>query len=463
MKQILKVDFDKVICKEFLGMNAVYHGFAFMQEAILRGENEEDFKKELRAAKEANVKIARTMFAPFMNCRTIEGPYDMKCRRMDAMRRWCSELKKEKIDVAMQAGWHFTENTFWGHEQINVEKDPYFFAEWVYQSMDYLINDCGLDNIKYLILFTEPTSHERRLLPDGYDSWNYYVPVVKAIDKRFRDGGLRGKLKFVGPNNTNYGRHLQNAVDELNDIIDIYSGHDYNFANHFEWRDMCRSFSGIVARSGKPFWLDEYGMQLEIFRGLPQYGTYLAQIVAASVAAGHQTSLIWTIFDQLHCNGKSACELEPCTEENTSHNYNIDSFHNGVHRWGLKYWEHDNVENPGGFYPAWYAYCLLANALGGEKVSSCFSEDAMTVYACAVKSGDDFSIVAINSNAVPADIMLDTNAAGIKTIYRYNFAPWSNDKFYETKNEPQLLTMSDGKLSDILPKGGFCVYRTIKL
>lgn len=467
MRQTLKVDFGNIICDEFLGMNAVYHGFGLMKEYELRGGTEADIDREIAYAKKANLKIARTFFSIATNCRAVEGPYDMNTERMQAYCRWFQKMKDNGIDIALECGGGATH---FGHETIDAERHPQMFAEWAYQTLSYLICERGFTNIKYLSLFVEPTTNERRLIPEGYpDAWSYYVPVVRTLDERLKRGGIRDKLKFVGPNNSERGRHLANAVADLGDVIDIFSGHFYNYVQHWEWKLMSNDFTRIVKPTGKPFWMDEYGIQMELLRNTPQYGTKLASIVAASVAAGHQTTLIWTLFDQMHL-GRGACQLEPATVENTNHTYNIDSFFDGVHRWGLRHWVRDTIPEAGEAYPAWYGYCLLSNALGGEQVKTCFSSDGCedyfsaaanksTAYVCAVKSGDDFTVVAVNSNASPSDILLDTNG-GDRTIYRYSFEPWSDEPFYCAQKEPVKLEMKGGKLEDTLPKGGFCVYST---
>lgn len=465
VKQRLKVDFDKVICEKFLGLNAVYHGFAYMKEYEARGGCDADVEREIAYAKKANLKIARTIFGLGYFADSIDGPFNMDTERMQNFCKWLKITKDNGIDIALECG-SFTGSTFFGHEKMDPERDPQKFAEGYYQVLKYLILEKGFTNIKYLSLFIEPTTNERRPIPDGFpDVWSYYVVVVKAIHERLIKGGIRDKVKLVGPNNSERGRHIANAVADLSNEIDIFSGHFYNYVQHWEWKLMCNDFARIVAPTGKPFWMDEYGIQMELLRNTPQYGTMIANIVSASVSAGHQTTLIWTLFDQLHLTGG-----KEFSKDDTLHIYNMDSFHDGVHRWGLRRWIRDNIPEAGEAYPAWYAYCLLANALGGENVSTCFTDDGSedyfttsrsntTDYVCATKSGDDITVVAVNSNAFPSEIILDTNG-GNRTIYRYSFEPWSDDKFYCAQNEPIKMEMRDGKLEDTLPKGGFCVYST---
>lgn len=440
MENLIKIDFDKVLCENFLGLNAVYHPFAIREELKEFGQTEEDFAEELKLLKEANLKIARPVSS-------LNNDKDIP-----VLKRWCEALKEIGIDVAIQPGWGMGET----YDNTFDEKFLESYTDNVCKNASYLINDCGLDNIKYLILYTEATTVDDYAHPEGFTVWEYYVKVVRALHEKFKKTGLGDKIKFVGPNNSERGRHLDDAVNELDDVIDIYSGHFYNYVHQWEWKSMCEDFSDIVKPTGKPFWLDEYGMQLEMFRETPQYGTQLALIAAASVAAGHQTSLLWTLMDQKF----------PGSSGNS-----IDSFHNGVHRWGLYHWKHDDIEEAGKPYPAWYAYCLLANALGGENVSSVKSGERFSgwreatkyvVHACAVKSGNDFTIVVINQNACPERVHIETNASD-GTLYRYSFEPMCNDGSYATGKAPVTVEMKNGVIEDTLPHSGFCVYRTSKL
>lgn len=463
--QKIHVDFNRTLCGDFLGMNAVYHGNTYMPEYAMRGYTEADRAVEYARLHEARLRIARTMFTPMLNCRSLDGPIDMHCQRMEAIRRWCQDMKEQGIEVALQAGWHFSTNTYWGHEGPDPKTDPDRFADWAAASFSYLMDECGLDNIKYVFLFTEPTSYQSGLLPEGYDLWSYYVPMVRAIDRKFREAGLRDRLKFVGPNNTSGGVHLAEAVRDLNDVIDIYSGHDYNYAHQGQWANMAQKMAEIVAPTGKPFWMDEYGMQLEVFRSAPQYGTYIAGIIAASMAAGHQTTLIWTLLDQVHTDNSYPMEIPDGVTDLVPHYNNRDSFHDGSHRWGLASFPCDGFEGAGGLYPAWYAYCLLSKAVGGTmdggKVRSVYTDhmtDALTLYSMAVQQGEDRTFVAVNSDAAPAEFTVDGLPDGV--YFRHTFAPFANRPGYGTLDTPVRVRCENGMIHDTLPAGGVVAYST---
>lgn len=182
----------------------------------------------------------------------------MKCQRMEALRKWCQDMKDIGVSIALQAGWSFPADLYYGHTMPDPEKDPENIAKWAAESFKYLIKDCGLDNIKYVILFTEPTG-KGMCEQEGLrhlNRWDYYAHTCHVIDRTFREYGLRDLVKFVGPNNSSGGLHLEEAVRDLDDIIDIYSGHDYNYNRQYHWENMARRMSQIVESTGKPFWMD---------------------------------------------------------------------------------------------------------------------------------------------------------------------------------------------------------------
>ncbi|MBZ5581170.1 MAG: hypothetical protein LAQ30_03010 [Acidobacteriia bacterium] len=116
--------------------------------------------------------------------------------------------------------------------------------------MREIVETRGFRNVKYLILCTEPTSYNSGAVPPGETQWSYYAKAVRAIDARLRADGRRALVKLVGPNNSGGGVFLKEAVAELNDVIDIYSGHAYNKAGYDEWLAVCRKMAETVFTAG---------------------------------------------------------------------------------------------------------------------------------------------------------------------------------------------------------------------
>jgi hypothetical protein len=451
--QILKVHDRDIVCDDFLGLSAVYHGFARFPEIIAAGFTDSDRELEYGFVQSSNIKIARTMFLPAYNCADIYGPYDMQNPRMQAFTDWCADMKRIGVDIAIQSAWHYSRDTYFGHDKPDPEKDPPAFADWVCQSLDYLIRERQLDNIKYMFLFTEPTGYSSGITPDGYDIWTYYVKICNILNDKLKAYGLRDKIKLVGPNNSGGGTHLAEALRDLDGVIDIYTGHDYNHVSFGSWVHMARRMKSVVGP--KPFWMDEYGMQLEIFRQTPEYGTYLASIIAASIQAGHQTSLIWILTDQLYAGWRYDYENIDFTDAN-----NTDSFHQGVHRWGLTRWRRDtdvsaNTVIP---YPAWYAFKLISNAFAGRenhgKAQSFACDNSLWCLTAAVADATGYTVLAVNYSAEqqPVEIVFDNI---VSKIFRQRTYDVRN---YDAEPEVTLVQAVDGTLRVTLPAGGFAVF-----
>ncbi len=462
--QKIKVDLNETLCDDFLGLSAVYHGFNYNKEYEMRGYTAADREVEYKRLKETRVKIVRSWFYPNYNCADICGPYDMKCQRMEAMRKWCQDMKDMEIDIAFQAGWHFPDNLYYGHEKPDDKVDAYNYANWAAETFKYLIVDCGLDNIKYAILFTEPTGNgmcEQEGLKH-WNRWDYYAHTIRILDKVFKEKGIRHLVKFVGPNNSAGGLHLENAVRDLNDVIDIYSGHDYNYNRQYHWENMARRMSEAVKSTGKPFWMDEYGMQMDTLHDTAIYGAYIAQIVSASISCGHQTPMIWTLFDQLFPSGTPFEVPENATDDG-SHNMNRDGFMNGVHHWGVTTFPCDDIDGAGSVYPSYYAYVMLSKALGGKpnegKVRTVKTYHATTLYSAASVQGEDFSILAVNSNPRKEPVIIEGLPEG-KTLYKHVFDPYSRLPEFGTANKPLKHTVTNGEVTTVIPDGGFVIFST---
>ena len=123
----------------------------------------------------------------------------------------------------------------------------------------------------------------------------------------------------------------------------------------------------------------------------------------------------------------------------------------------------DDYENAGAPYESWYAYRLLAQGLGmeigGGLLSTVEVEHALTLYGGAVTQGDDYAVVVVNTNATPADLVLDLDGR-TRPLWRHVYAPFSDLPACGTEAAPKLLSAKDGLLHDTLPKSGFAVYST---
>jgi hypothetical protein len=443
----LKVHLDRVVQPDYLGVNAVYHGFAFMPEEEARQMTDADRDREFDRVGRMGLHIARTWYRPDWACgSSLENAPDWESPKMQAFYRWLAEMRRRNVDVALQAGWWFTGDTYLGSPSPDPARDLERYSRWVSESIHQIVELRGFGNVKFLVLFTEPTSGRGGIVPAGDTQWSYYVKMVRAIDQRLRADGRRSLVRLVGPNNNRGGLHLKEAAADLNDAIDIYSGHDYNKSGYDEWFAMCRKMADTVASTGKPLWLDEFGKQDEAYRETGAYGNYLAQVVAASINAGLQTSLQWLLFDQLY--------VAPLDRSSGK-----DSFYGGVHRWGSCKWPHDTVEDAASCYPQWDAVSLMSKYLGGGSGTKAFECESGEIVKAAATSpgGSGISVLVVNTSESPQRFSIDLlKHRGKWTLHRHLYDPGNRGA-----QAPEVTPRFRERIKDTLAAGGVAIYTTI--
>ena len=64
----LSLDLDRSIQNDFLGVNGVYHGFAFMPEQNNKGMTDIDRQREFERVQRMGLNVARTWYRPNWAC-----------------------------------------------------------------------------------------------------------------------------------------------------------------------------------------------------------------------------------------------------------------------------------------------------------------------------------------------------------------------------------------------------------
>lgn len=232
MTETLKINTEKPVQENFLGANAVYHGFAFREDDCNRVYNKEQIEMELDRAQQVGLRIARTYFRWEYVYDPKTKTWDWDSKDMQALYKWADECEKRGIDIALGACWWCSGDLYSGESPFFVSDDymqcvpPYakFVSELVHQLRE--VRDHK--NIKYLIMFTEPQRCDGPL-PKGmsvYEPWYY---AVKAAHEQLVKDNRRHLVKLVGPNegSTATAPMLKWLMDRDMDFIDIFSAHNY--------------------------------------------------------------------------------------------------------------------------------------------------------------------------------------------------------------------------------------------
>ncbi len=221
--------------QNFLGLNAVYHGYAGLWDDAGRVYTPQQCDLEADRAAALGLKVARTYYKWYAydfekNC------WDWHSPDFEAFCRWVARLQARGIDVALNAGWcspgDVLSNSWGGKSPFTVAGDwqasVQNFAAFISESVHQLVQVRGLTNVKYLVLFTEPQNSNEGC-PKGYNAYDAWYDEARAVADRLITDGRRELVKLIGPNEGSTVDPLMlHWVHEKDpNLLDAYSCHNY--------------------------------------------------------------------------------------------------------------------------------------------------------------------------------------------------------------------------------------------
>jgi len=234
-KIILKT--EKPVQENFLGANAVYHCYATLPDSTGRAYTEDECALEFERVKKCGLKIARTFFRWYgwdkeKQCFDWENePY------INGFYKWAKAMQDIGTDIALQIGWWSPADVMGGganksspfNKDNNWENSVQNYAEWASEVAHQLIEVRGFTNIKYFMLFTEPQRQLSKFDFLGKTSYELWRDCAVAVHKQLLKDNRRHLVKLVGPNegSTDTSVMVKWAAENCDDIIDIYSSHNY--------------------------------------------------------------------------------------------------------------------------------------------------------------------------------------------------------------------------------------------
>ncbi len=223
--------------ENFLGVNAVYHGYAGMPDDAGRVYTTEQCELEADRIKALGVQVVRTYYKWWAWSR--ETGWNWENATMRAFYRWCERMQKRGIDIALHGGWCSPgdiNGTSWGGDgpfadgNVSFETACENFAAFVSESLYQLIELRGFTNIKYLMLFTESQSGSGTM-PKGYDAFSVWEKASRAIHNRLVQDKRRDLVRLIGPNENarawNWPKALAYAAEHAADFLDSFGCHIY--------------------------------------------------------------------------------------------------------------------------------------------------------------------------------------------------------------------------------------------
>lgn len=235
-----------------------------------------------------------------------------------------------------------------GRNWVTAPRDNEAFAANFSILVKHLIEVRGYTCVKEVTPFNEPDG-------DVCDA-DRYIGVVKAMDRRFREDGIRDKVRFNLSDNTDSRRFfLQECADSLAGYADLFNSHTYIFGYEspnsasLEWE---KENLEAVATTGKKHFVGEFGSNLCVGSSRQkdinwyERGVLLVRNCLNFLNAGAAGASYWSLIDQY---------------------YNRDADYGTMQQLGLWRYKKDiyrdgDIEGVRQDYetrPAYYAYSLL--------------------------------------------------------------------------------------------------------
>ncbi|MBE6762388.1 MAG: hypothetical protein E7551_08925 [Ruminococcaceae bacterium] len=442
---------------DFLGFNTVQHCFTYIKDNQGRNYTDEQAQLEFNRLQNMGVKMVRTYYNNEFAYNTTTGEFNWESDNMQDVYKWMQEMQKRDISVAINTGWSmrgaYIKNYYapWlgCYVEGNLEATAKNQANFIRDSLNQF-RAHGINNIDYLIMFTEPggvaadtdvdwSQLKNYYLEDAYDfdpNVERWLTCSRAIHNALVENGTRALYKTVGPNcaQSNVSKDPDTRMSPLyyfalkyaSDYIDIYSAHRYpNIEKMFNdsvsnQLDAFKTDERILGAKnlGKKFWYDETGLSgggtgyNNVFAydennlpyaDNPSLGLHATSYFADSMNRGVQNLMWWYIMDQQWPNN------------NTN---NTDCFYNGMHCCGVvpSLLRSDVPET------SYYAISLLTKYFGNNaKVYKTGSPRDGAVLDTTTFAGK--KTIKLDSNTLRASLPLNLKA---NTNYKLTFSYYTD-------------------------------------
>lgn len=311
----LHLNNSRPVCNDFWGNGAIYHCFAEMPDDANRQYSPKLADIEADRAGKMGLKIARTMYRCW-GWDEKEQAWTWETPECHALYRWLQRMKDRGIVVALNTGWccpgdvngtGWNDNPPWA-DLNDWERSLQGYADWVSETVRQLVVLRGFDNIKILVMFTEPRKPSGAL-PAGTEPfsdtnrepmfrvWNACVNAAAAALKR---DGLRDRVLLMGPNCGHLiSSQMLKWTAENATEIDLFSSHTY------QWNEEPED-CGLPAENGEMTSM-----------AIKTPGGRFCQKVTLKPFTAYRVSMRCRVIkrDPLHISGSVLFGAFDCTEE----------------------------------------------------------------------------------------------------------------------------------------------------
>lgn len=331
---------------------------------------------------------------------------------------------------------------------VSAPNDPEEYAENVSVLFKYLLDTKGYTCIKELTIHNEPDWAFKD--NNGVVYFEYYAEVCLKTHERFVRDGLRDRIKFNLSDDTMNVGWLQQTVDTLSGIADMYNSHSYMFINSDTNETMTQtaltSNSYIqLFDSEKPYTHNEFGTSAIVDAyhqsNTDDYdrGLLYARFAANFLNSGSCGMLHWVLFDQYYYDGPRE---------------------NALMQLGLFKYKDEGWEPR----PMYYAWGLIMKHTRVDSEIYPISTENGNVCGTALKSPDGKWTFIVASSAAGEDLGMTLENAQLKneTFKKYLYSEdtlTTGDKLPEPVGS---VAASNGSLSFAVPDESFVILTNLE-
>ncbi len=415
-KREVGVDFDNVICEDFMGIGADVLPMSFMPEAIENGYNEVYWALESERIIKSKPNVVRMWFQIDWFCYEYEqyktGNYDFDTQKMQSVYRYLDAFKAAGTEIEFNYGWKVpTPLHDWfamesaQNKRNSPPKELDLYAKSCAAVLVELIKNRGYDNIKYLTFYNEPDYGNFSDNGDfaagmGVDRRPYWAKMMRLARAELDKCGLDYIKMWAceqSGSNTSQLDWINYMEENCSDVVDCHSFHRYKeqhstaidfFTNHMK------------AAKGTPIMLTECGQNYgpDDFKWVMNENQLFQDLSVCGVSG----ALIWClngidITDPCSFTMRNPIDYWDCPH----YAFGIDNVRENYYRWAML-----------SHYVPNHSKTVKANVV-------CGTED--NIRATAFKHGDDYTVVLElnDENSCDRDIKINLGKNIGKKFYKH--------------------------------------------
>jgi hypothetical protein len=439
-KANIKIDTKQVINNDFVGIGENVIPTALMPESLEAGYNEAYWEIEAKRFKAMKLSLVRVWFQVDW-FETQKGVYNFETEKMKAFYKYLDLFKETGTEVLLNFSWKAGNSIQSWYSIPGVararESAPYdldAYAKSCSALIKELVQNRGYSNIKYLTFYNEPDAEFD--VTDAYNKKEYFYEMVRKVDKRLKEDGLRDIIKLVGAEETTNAQWLSDIVSNLGDCLDIFTVHIYRM----NYDKLVKRFKEeLRITNGKPLFMTEFGDE-DIFKSW--YLNNAGYIIAAA-NNGWSAAVHWML------NGVVLTDTKAVLDSGTMFSWT------GFHQ--------KKVNLDGVNYP-FYELGLLSNYIPAHSQVIVSSSDSEYVRTAVFQTGSSDYTVVVETESMTDEYNINIDF-GTKINKKFNKFLLNNSIMKDANAIiPRCLKQFnvDRTLSDVVGKGySLIVYTTL--